>query len=836
MPSTLPTHPKRAESSLTDDLTAEQLHETLEAAEQGIWIWKPQTHEVFFSKVWKQQLGFEEHEFPNNFQHFEQTVHPDDLPRIFQAIEELKEPSSAFKVNFRMKTKSGEWLWILSHGRVTQRDANKQPTTLTGTHTIIQPYKEIEQALSLEKSMLQTLINNSPDLIWLKDEKGIYLSANSRFEAFYGAKAEEIIGKTDYDFIDRETADFFRYHDTKAMLAGKASMNEETLTFAFDGHSERVETIKTPILDKQGKIFGVLGVARDITERKQHEQELELFAKIFSHTHDGIIICDHENRIININPAFSKISGFSLEEIQGKKPKILASGRQSGQFYQQLWKQLNRDGYWKGEVWNRHKFGSLYASQTTISLIKNAECQITHFIATYSDITLLKENQQHLERIAHFDSLTGLPNRILLLERLNSILLHSKRTHEQVAVCFIDLDEFKPINDKLGHLAGDQVLVEVANRLKLCLREDDTISRIGGDEFILLMQGGRKADVELSLQRILQSLREPLETVHRKHSVSASIGVAISDEFSEEPEQLIRQADQAMYEAKKHGRNRYHFFDHELENYLQSRHHHFNEVRNGLLKDEFELHYQPKICLTTRVIQGFEALIRWRHPQRGLLLPYQFLPQTEGHHISIEIDHWVLRNGFAQCAQWQENQLDFTLSINISATTLLSEDFIDHIQELCQQYPTAKDSIELEVLETSSLADIDQASEVLQQCIELGISIALDDFGTGHSSLTYLRHLPIQQVKIDRSFVMDILSNQDDYALVNSVISLSKSFNMKSVAEGVEELEIACELQALNCDLIQGYGIAKPMPSAEISEWVRKWPEHPFYGALRKPC
>jgi diguanylate cyclase (GGDEF)-like protein/PAS domain S-box-containing protein len=493
------------------------------------------------------------------------TIDKDSIRQLFQKTLSSDLQASQYAENFVL-TRSGEERLIAWHNS-TLRDVKGNVIASLSAGEDITERKEIAVALDHERGFLKTLIQTIPDLIWLKDVNGVYLSCNSRFENFFGADEAQIVGKTDYDFVNAELADFFREHDRLAMEKQGPSINEEWVTFSNDGHRELLETTKTPMVDVKGELIGVLGIGHNITERRAAEERLQLFASVFTHAREGIVITNNQCEILEVNDAFSRITGYSCEEVQGQNPSVLKSGRQDKEFYIMMWDDLIQKGYWYGEVWNRRKSGEVYAQMMTISAVRDAEGEIQQYVALFSDITNLKEHEERLEYIAHYDALTGLPNRLLLADRLQQAMLHVHRRAELLAVAYLDLDGFKEINDRYGHDVGDQLLVAVAENMKLSLREGDTLSRIGGDEFVAVLLNIRDIEsCKLMLIRLLEAASKPVYVGKSVLQVTASLGMTYYSKNDEiDADHLLRQADQAMYQAKQSGKNRYHVFEREQE-------------------------------------------------------------------------------------------------------------------------------------------------------------------------------------------------------------------------------------------------------------------------------
>jgi diguanylate cyclase (GGDEF)-like protein/PAS domain S-box-containing protein len=573
-------------------------------------------------------------------------------------------------------------------------------------------------------------------------------------------------------------------------------------------------------------IFGYFYYQRKL-ERKQANEKLKLAASVFTHAREGIIITDATGSIIDVNGTFIKNTGYSREELIGQNSRLLHSGRQSPEFYNDMWKALLSQGYWYGEIWNRRKNGEVYAEMKIISAVKDKSGVTTHYVALCSDITPMKKHAAQLEHIAHYDVLTNLPNRSLLADRLSLSMVQSQRHDNSLAVVFLDLDGFKDINDTHGHNVGDELLIVVSQRMKEALREGDTLARIGGDEFVaVLVDLAKIEDCEPVLERLLLAASETIAVGGAELHVSTSIGVTIYPQDSVDADQLMRHADQAMYVAKQAGKNRYHLFDTAQDDAIKIQRKSLEAIRSALDNHQFVLHYQPKINMRTGTVIGLEALIRWQHPERGLLQPNEFLSVIENHSMGIKVGEWVLNTVMTQISLWQETGLNLPVStsVNISALQLQQNDFVDSITALLAAHPDVDPRyLELEVLETSALDDVAHVSSVMNACIALGVNFSLDDFGTGYSSLTYLRRLPAHMIKIDQSFVRDMLVDPDDLAIVEGVIALAKSFKREVIAEGVETIEHGTALLQMGCELAQGYGIARPMPADAIPRWVDDW-------------
>ncbi|OIR17760.1 phytochrome-like protein cph2 [mine drainage metagenome] len=697
---------------------------------------------------------------------------------------------------------------------------------LQSSHSVLQ-----EQQKKLQESEFRWkfAIEGSGDGMWDWNVETDEAHFSKRWKEMLGYAEEDILPCNE-EWTSRIHPDDRAYVDEtiKTYLAGKSDIYlvEYRRQCKDDSYKWILSRGMAVEHSADGKPLRVIGTHIDITERKLAEEALQLYANVFTHAREGIIIANADGNIVDVNEALTSISGYSREELLGRNPSDLSSGRQDNEFYAAMWMTLKKNGHWSGEVWNRRKNGEVYAEMKTISAVHDAHGNVKNYVALCSDITLLKEHAQQLEHIAHYDALTSLPNRVLLADRLSQAMTQAQRRGCLLAVAFLDLDGFKAINDNYGHDVGDQLLVAVASRMKQTLRDGDTLSRIGGDEFVAILLD--LADVEASipmLSRMLAAAAEPIEVNGDLLQVTASLGVTFYPQVEEiDADQLQRQADQAMYQAKQAGKNRYYIFDAEQDSSVRSLHESLDRIRRALVEREFMLYYQPKVNLRTGAIIGAEALIRWQHPDKGILLPASFLPVIEDHALAIDIGEWVIDAALAQIEIWHAAGLDIPVSVNVGARQLQQPDFVERLRETLASHPdVAPTSLEVELLETSALEDMTQVSHTINRCREMGVKFALDDFGTGYSSLSYLKRLPVHILKIDQSFVRDMLNDPDDLAILEGVIGLATAFQRQVIAEGVETLEHGTVLLQLGCELAQGYGIARPMPANELPDWASKW-------------
>lgn len=583
-----------------------------------------------------------------------------------------------------------------------------------------------------------------------------------------------------------------------------------------DGLEAKPGTLMANVLRMRRKLRETMGTLRENADR------MSLSASVFNHAHDGIFITNAKTHIVEVNPAFTSITGYARETALGCAPQYLGFASHDANFFQQLWQDPSHTGEWRGETWNRRKDGEVYAAWLDIFAVRDEAQNISHYVGLFSDITQAKEQQQNLEHMAYHDSLTQLPNRTLLSDRLHQALARADRSEELLAICYFDLDGFKPVNDTLGHEAGDRLLVQLAARMRTCLRESDTIARLGGDEFAMLLCGLQNTgECQQTLDRLLAAIKAPFLISGQTVNISASIGYTVFPLDHSEPDTLLRHADHAMYQAKVSGGSRYHLFDAEHDRQSRGLRQERERIEAALPNGEFRLYYQPKVDMRRGKVIGMEALIRWQHPELGLRSPAEFLPVIEDTDFAIPLGEWVITEALRQIEAWQAGGLDMQVSVNIAARHMTQADFAARLASLLRSCPSvAPDRLELEITETAAIEDIAGVAQTINNCKLLGVHFALDDFGVGYSSLTYLRRLPVEVIKVDQSFVRDMLHDADDLAVVSGLISLSRDFKRQVVAEGVETAEHGVQLLRMGCTLAQGYGIARPMPAEAVPAWV----------------
>jgi len=562
----------------------------------------------------------------------------------------------------------------------------------------------------------------------------------------------------------------------------------------------------------------LLARVRNLLQRKRAEAQLRLAAHVFEYSGEAIMVTDHANRILQVNPAFTRLTGYTLEEISGQNPRILASGRTTPEEYRAMWQSIHERGFWQGEMWDRNKNGSIYPKLLTISVVRNPRGDIEYHIASFADITEQKATEERIRHAAHHDPLTDLPNRLHLQIALQQMLATAHRQGGKLAVMFIDLDRFKLINDTLGHPVGDELLIEVARRLKDCVRESDVLARLGGDEFVIVVLGDTTISrvTRIIADKIIHRLVQPyLIAGHTLHS-SPSIGISLYPNDGENIEVLMKNADTAMYHAKSMGRNNYQFFNAKMNQATAERLQLENQLHGALHDGQFVLHYQPQIDLRSGRLLAVEALVRWQHPQRGLIPPDQFIPIAEENGMIVALGDWILETACRQLRAWRDQGQHLNVAVNLSLHQLRHPNLAGQIASVLRRHRLTGNDLELEITESAAMKNPETTIKILRQLRDLGIHLAIDDFGTGYSSLSYLKLLPIDCLKLDRSFVKDIEADPNDATICQATIALAHALGLRVTAEGVETKAQRDFLQRLGCDTIQGYLIAKPLPAEQV--------------------
>jgi diguanylate cyclase (GGDEF)-like protein/PAS domain S-box-containing protein len=634
--------------------------------------------------------------------------------------------------------------------------------------------------------------------------------------------------------IHPEDRDKVNHAYTKSLEDRQAYDIEHRLQMA-DGRIKWVREHCFSEFDEAGKPLRSVGAVQDITMQKFNEDRLRVEAVAFE-THEAIMVTDASANIIRVNRAFQEITGYSPDEVMGRNPSILRSGRHDQAFYADMWRALLEKGTWSGEIWDRRKNGEIYPKWLTISAVKNRQGNVTEYVAIFSDITARKRAEEEIRNLAFYDALTELPNRRLLLDRFHLALSQSARSHHCGALLFLDMDKFKTLNDTLGHDYGDLMLVEVGRRIQVCVRETDTVARLGGDEFVVLLEevGANMHEasqkVALIAEKIRVALAKPYVVKGHEFHSSTSIGVSLYRGNAESADILMKHADMAMYQAKDAGRNAVHFFDPVMQHAMEQRAGLEADLRGALPNNQMQLHYQIQVN-NDHIPIGAEALVRWVHPERGMVPPDLFIPAAEESSLILDIGHWVFETACRQLAEWKldEQMRHLLLAVNVSAQQFRKNDFVEGLEKIIVRHDVVPERLKLELTESVLLGDIADAVTKMHALKALGVRLSLDDFGTGYSSLAYLKQLPLDQIKIDQSFIRDVITDPNDAVMVRTIIDMGNNFRLSVIAEGVETEAQLAFLKQNGCMAHQGYLFGKPVPVAEFEELARR-----LFGAEQK--
>lgn len=673
----------------------------------------------------------------------------------------------------------------------------------------------IEADLQISQAVFET----SPNGILVADALMNVVAVNPAFCAMTGFPREEVVGspvlRIDCEALDEPAgASVWDLLRQKQAWSGKGKCKRRT------GERFISSIMAQAIRNRQQEVVRYLyiGIVTDITDRVRADEELRLAAQVFESSGEAIVIADADNRIQTVNRAFTEITGYTQDEIVGKNPSVLKSGRHDRNFYAELWKRLHETGHWQGEIWNRRKNGEAYTEWLTITRVQDKDGSTVAYIGISSDITEQKLNQERIQYLANYDHLTRLPNRALLRDRLEHALASAYRDKTHVAVLFVDIDHFKLVNDSLGHTSGDRLLQEVAGRLKACIREEDTIARPGGDEFVIVLADiAQISSIGRIATDILRSLTDKFLVENQFLTITTSIGICVSPDDGSDPDALLRNAESAMYFAKESGRNNIQFYATDMNRKMKDSLALIQELRSALENDEFELHYQPQVNSETGRLDGTEALIRWAHPVRGLISPAQFIGFAELAGLIEPIGHWVLKEACRQLREWRSRtDLTVPVAVNLSAHQFKNQNLVKAVRDILADNDLEAHYLELEVTESTLMQDAESVIATFRQLKEMGVRIAIDDFGTGYSSLNYLKRFPIDRLKIDRSFVREICQSPQDKAICGAIVGIAKNLRLSTVAEGVETSEQLAVLKSLECDVIQGYLYGRPQPAEEF--------------------
>ena len=657
-----------------------------------------------------------------------------------------------------------------------------------------------------EQTQILDRINES---IIAMDLDGYVTSWNHGAERLFGYTAAEVVGRhilflyADPEDDDPSFQDVFLEHGGREMEVRRRRKSGEVFWASLQ---------LSLVRDAAGDPTAIIGYLTDITERIESQETLRLHARIFEHSDDGILITDAQERIVSVNRAFSRITGYSAEEALGQTPRLLRSGLHGPSFYAEIWRRIEVEGRWQGEIQDQRKTGETYPTWVSISAVKNIDGKITHYFSIFSDITERKRAEERIHYLAYYDALTDLPNRALFYKLVDQALIEARRNREHGALLFIDLNRFKPINDTLGHSVGDRLLQRIGLRLRETLRNEDVVARLGGDEFVVaLFDIARRDHAGIVAQKLLAALDPAFVIDDHELTVGAAIGISVYPQDGADTETLLRLADIAMYRAKQTGEDGYAFYSHEMNRRALDRLKIESNLRHAIVRDELLLHYQPKVDIASGRIVGAEALVRWRHPERGMVAPVDFVPVAEETGLIIQISAWVLEAAVRQARAWQDAGLKpIKMAVNLSARDF-SAALPERVDRVLAAHGLAPEWLELEITESMLMHSTERVIAMMDALAQRGITLSLDDFGTGYSSLSYLKRFPIDTLKMDRSFVLNIPTDTSDCAIAGAIAGMAKQLGHKVIAEGVETAEQLSFLKCLGCDEFQGYLFSPPV-------------------------
>jgi diguanylate cyclase (GGDEF)-like protein/PAS domain S-box-containing protein len=833
------------------DITAEQMaqralsererfwSEVLRAVPDTLYVQDLTVGKLLFSNSnLAARLGYSEEERGADGNLFWQRIsHPDDQEYIGRllALRSSMVDDRVQESLLRWRHRSGKWHWFSVTEQVLARDEQGRVQRLIGVARDVTANIEYSHSLRDSERRYRMLAGSLQDVIFTTDSsvQMDYVSPSVQTVLGYSPEWTMQHGLDRVVTKPRQAARFYdlmrkvrkaSFNPTALAELGQ-SLHGQTLYFdciTADGRPVAIELRITLIWNENNRFDGALCVGRDISKQRQTEKELRRAATVFEHSTAAIVVTDPAGRIVQVNDAFQRITGYSGEEVMGLLPTALSADRQQANQMTFVRDQILRAGKWEGELWLKRKDGDTYPCWIGITAVRDAEDDLVSYVCFFSDMSERKASEKRIHRLAYYDSLTQLPNRTLFQDRLHSSLQLASRRGAWVALMFLDLDRFKPINDSLGHAAGDRMLKEVAMRLASCVEEDDTVARMGGDEFTFLLRPCPDRDEALTRaihvgERVLASLTEPFVLSGREFFVTASIGIALSPQDGDDISQLMKNADTAMYHAKERGKNNFQFYQAEMNARALERLELESDLRHALEQRQFVLHYQPQFLADGQTLTGVEALLRWQHPVRGLVPPCDFIPALEELGLVVEVGDWVIGEACRQIAQWQaQGRAVPKVSVNLSARQFADGKLAQRIAALLEASGIVPGCLELELTESILMQDVGEAMRMLDSLKQLGPSIAIDDFGTGYSSLNYLKQFPIDVLKIDRSFVDGLPEGEQDGQIARAIIAMAHSLGLSVIAEGVETQAQLDFLREHGCDEVQGFYLGRPIPASAL--------------------
>ncbi|MDE2625234.1 MAG: EAL domain-containing protein [Betaproteobacteria bacterium] len=796
-----------------------QLNEAQRLAGLGSWSLDLRTNRLEWSEEIYRMFEIDPQRFGASYEAFLETVHPDDRTRVHQAYAESLKNRTPYDIIHRLQFPDGRVKYVQERCETEYDDAGL-PVRSTGTVQDITLQRRAELDMQETADHLQAILDHVADGIVTINADGIVQSFNRGAERIFEYRSRQVVGQPFVSLVSVTSRVAFQEylgHFKTDWMAATLRLNRlEIEGVRQDGSSVQMDVAISRITFRDE--FRYIVLLRDISERLRNEESMRLAATIYKNSKEAMLITDEHNRIVDANPAFTQQSGYRLTEVLGKNPRILQSGRHDKAFYKDMWQTLMDKGHWQGELWDRRKNGSLHVKLANISVIRKPDGQVHRYVAQFFDITESKENAELIWKQANFDMITGLPNRNLMHDRLGQEIKKAARTRLPLALLFIDLDHFKEINDTLGHAKGDILLHEAARRIKGCVRESDTVARIGGDEFtVILPQYGDRNDIERIAYHIIQSLSEPFDLGDGQAGyISASIGITLYPEDATTIEALLKNADQAMYRAKAEGRNCLSYFTESMQHEAAEKLALTHDLRTALSRNELELFFQPILNLRSGQIEKAEALLRWHHPQRGMVSPALFIPLAEGSGLINEIGEWVFQEAVSAAGRWHK-RFGRLIQISVNKSPLqFSRPERQQWKEDIERLGLPAQALAVEITEGLLLSNSPKVRDRLIEYSLMGVQLSIDDFGTGYSALSYLKEFDVDYLKIDRTFVSSLESGGSGQVLTEAIIVMAHKLGIQTIAEGVETAQQFELLKSFGCDYVQGFYCAPPVPEQEF--------------------
>ncbi len=756
-------------------------------------------------------------------------LHPDDQARVREHLRRAASDGAELNLQYRWRHRDGQYRWIEDRATIN-RNPMTGKTELVGNWRDISQSKQDELRLQAAEERWRFAIDGSEIGLWDWNVPDQTVFFSTRWKNMLGHEDSEI-GNALSEWSSRVHPDDLptvQADVQKLLNTPHAQYSNEHRVRCKDGtYIWILDRGKVVERNERGEAIRVIGTHTDLSALKQREAALDLHAGVFMNSLEGIVICGPDQRIESVNRTFTDITGYTAAEAIGQPPSFLSSGRHDNDFYRQMWQQIEQTGRWQGEIWNRRKSGEVYIEWLTINVDHAPDGSVRHYYAIFSDISERKANEEKIRHISQHDTLTNLPNQSVLRDRLGLALAHAHRNQEPLALLFMDLDRFKIINDSLGPTAADALLVEVAHRLTQTVRHQDTVSRQGGDEFTLLLPEVDAADAAHVAQKLLTCFAEPFQVSGQQLVVTPSIGIAVYPTDGHEIDTLLQASDMAMYRAKSDGGNTFRFHTADMHQRVSKTLRLENDLRKALRQDELLLHFQPQVSFSSGKVVGCEALVRWQHPEAGLMPPAEFIPVAEDSGLIVPIGDWVLYAATRQCRAWQLAGLqELVVAINVSTVQFRQENFAQSVQHALMAASLAPRFLEIEITESVMADNPERAIRTIRQLHDLGVQLSIDDFGTGYSSFSYLKRFQIHKLKIDQSFVRDLNTDGNSASIAQAIISMAHSLDLTVIAEGVETPEQAQWLAAHHCDEAQGYLYARPMPVDQFETWLGQFKAH----------